>query len=339
MNLQEAKKLDQEVQKILKKNLNISDTVVLGLSGGADSVFLLHQLEAFGCKIIVAHLDHSLRGEKSENDAIFCQRLSKEHQFELLKLDIKKLSKNSKKGLEETGRIKRYQFFQKLAQKYQAKYIITAHHADDNVETVFLNFVRGATLQGLSGIPQIQKLDETTSLFRPILHIPKTQIINYLKFKKIKFHTDHTNKDNTLSRNFLRNKVIPLLKQLNPNLHTTINKNIQSIKEIDDQIRNTALNWVKANKLDKDFKTFPAEKFRQKSPAIQKQILLEIYKLHLGNTRNIENTHLEEVTKLISQNVGNKKKKLGKMTIALNKNRINFIMSAQFPKNKTSWPL
>ncbi|MEK7672641.1 MAG: tRNA lysidine(34) synthetase TilS [Patescibacteria group bacterium] len=316
MNNQEAKKLEAKVTKQLKKHLSPTDTVIAAISGGPDSIFLLNSLKKIPCKIVVAHIDHGLRKE-SKAEAKFVQKQSPI--FELKTANIKKLSQKLKKGLEEVGREVRYKFFAELAKKYKAKYIITAHHADDNLETIIFNFARGATLQGLLGISEVEPTTKTnTKLLRPLIDISKAQILDYLKFKKIPYKTDKSNDDLIYKRNFIRHKIVPLLKELNPSLTTTLATNIQNLREIRDFLKTSAENFLKTQQ------TLDAKLFRQQHPALQKEILLTVYKNLVKNTLNLKSINLDETLNLINKNIGNKSKKLGQLTVKILNNKILF---------------
>jgi len=318
MNKQELKKLEDKIIEIFLKHNKKNHTMILGLSGGPDSIFALQMLRKFsaktGSKIIIAHINHQLRGKESDKDEEFIKKQCQDLEVFVKKADIKALSKNM--GLEETGRKVRYDFFKKLAKKHKAKYVITAHHADDNLETIILNFSRGATLKGLSGMEETSYFSSTTQLFRPLLSIPKTQILDYLKTKDIPYRIDKSNKDTDFTRNHVRHKIIPELKKINPNINKTIAKNASSLREIQKQLENQAKNWIQRNKV------LNAKTFRKKSRPLQKEILIQLHKKMIGHSQNIESVHLEEVIKLIEANVGNKKKKLGKVTISIKNNTI-----------------
>ncbi len=378
MNLQEAKKLENK--NILKTHLEPSQTcdnsgnnhenktkphnitqknlsIITGISGGSDSIFLLECLSKAqktlpNLKIIVAHINHSLRGKDSENDEKFVKsyvenlnnnnndthhyinKFNNKIIFCSKKINIKALSKKSRTGTEETARKKRYEYFLQLAKKYKATFLLTAHHADDNLETILLNLSRGATLQGLCGMQILDNIPfskiffkasfaraDFLLLFRPLLSITKKEITNYLKLKKIPYRTDESNFSNEYNRNIIRNKVLPFLLKINPNLSKTLSKNTESLREISDFLTQKAQNWIRKNILRPGHSlSFPAKPFRTLHSALQKQILLSLYEKLVGNTQNIETVHIEESLALINQNIGNKKKKFGKTLISLKNN-------------------
>ena len=322
MNAQEAKKLENKIIKTLSKNLKKKDSVILGISGGPDSMLLLYFFEKFQqkvpIKIIVAHINHKIRKKEADLDEKFVKKYvenfnNKDVIFHATKRDIAKLSQKNKKGLEEMGRKIRYEFFATLQKKYSAKFIVTAHHADDNIETIILNLTRGANLQGLSGMQLL-----TPTLLRPLIDITKKQILEYLKLKDIPFKIDKSNNSKIYTRNKIRHDIIPELTKLNPSLAKTIAKNATLMREANHFIETKAKSYLKTQTLT----SLDAKSFRKLHPTLQKAVLRELYKEKIGNTKNLENTHIEEAVTLINANIGNKKKKFGKLSLHLNANKV-----------------
>lgn len=324
MNIQESKKLEKKSYLILSKHIKKNEKIILGVSGGPDSVFLLEMLKMIPCKIIVTHLNHNLRKE-SVKETNFVKKISENLVFEGKKIDIKRKARINKEGLEESGRQARYEFFLETAQKHKSRLILTAHHADDNLETIIFNFIRGSSLEGLCGIGEFEKISEKVSLLRPLLAISKREILDYLKFKKIPFCIDKSNEDTVHSRNFIRHIVIPKMQKINPSLVETVSGNIENLKEINSFLKNTSKNWIKAHISGKNPKQFSVKNFKKLDPSIQKSVLLEIYKEINGTGKNIEKIHLQEAIELINKNIGNKKKKFGTLTLSLKNNIVDII--------------
>lgn len=326
MNRQELKKLEDKLSKTLKTYLPKKSTVILGISGGPDSIFLLHLVhklaEIHPVKVIIAHINHMLRGQESTLDEKFVKNLAKEKNYaiHILRKDIKKLSETLKKGFEETGREIRYEFFKKLAKKHKASFLITAHQADDNLETIIMNFARGASIKGLSGMKEMENLTKNLKLLRPLLDITKKNILDYLKTEKIPFRVDKSNKDIVYKRNFIRHKIIPSLQKFNPNIIHTVAKNSAHFREITKLLETQALNWIKQNSLNKASTNLNAKTFRKESKALQKEIILQLCKKLIGNTKNIETPHIDEVLKIINSGLGNKEKHLGKLLFRIKNN-------------------
>lgn len=328
---------DQKVLETLEKYFKGGETLIIGVSGGPDSVFLLNNLITFNSKlsksqklnIIVAHVNHSLRGLAADLDTAFVKDLAKRNhlEFHSTKLNIGSLAKKAKKSIEETGRDFRYNFLHELYKKEKATFILTAHHADDNLETVLFNFTRGGSLTALSGMKEIHTKNNGDKLLRPLLCLTKEEILDYLKKKHITYRTDGSNSDTTISRNFIRHEIIPQLKTLNPNLAQTVLNNSQTISEIQKYLEEEAERWINENNLSKPTKnidTFDLKSFAQLSSVIQKEIIRLIYTKKEGSTKNIEKTHIEEVLSVIKKNIGNKSKKLGKYKVEIK--RGTFIM-------------
>ena len=228
------KKTEQKVLRFIdEKNLiEKDDRILVALSGGPDSVFLLHFLNKYSKKFKISlaaiHINHGLRGKAASSDENFCKILTKKLgvRFYSVKRNVKALAKKLKVSTEEAGRLIRYEEFEKLSAKEGFTKIATAHIADDNAETVLLNLIKGTGLSGISGIPYSRG-----KIIRPLLVLTKEEIVQYLKFYKIDYRTDLTNLQSEYERNFLRNEIIPLIKKrLNPSLENTLLKSSEVFK-------------------------------------------------------------------------------------------------------------
>ncbi len=188
--------------------------LVVGFSGGADSVALAHWLLEQGLKsrILLAHVNHLLRGEEAERDQRFAEDFAQSRglALQVLRADVGTLARQRGQGAEECGRQVRYDFFESLAPGCQDR-ILTAHHADDNAETILLNLCRGAALEGLCGIPPARG-----KVLRPLLEVSREEIERYCQDQGLDFVTDSSNLENSYTRNRLRHQVLPVLKEINP---------------------------------------------------------------------------------------------------------------------------
>jgi len=220
------KATEQKVLRFIKENelLLAGEKILIALSGGPDSVFLLHFLNKFKnkykIKIGAAHINHLLRDNDSQRDELFCKTVCEELSipFYLLRKDIKTYSKKNKCSLEVGGRIIRYEFFENISYTYGYDKIATAHNADDNVETVLINLIKGTGLKGIAGIPVKRK-----NIIRPILSLTKKEILEYLEENTFEYRIDESNLSNEFERSFLRNEVIPLIhKNIHPALSQTV---------------------------------------------------------------------------------------------------------------------
>lgn len=208
----------EDVLSVIKKYnmLENCDRIVVGLSGGADSVCLLSVLNSlkaeYGFSLVAAHINHGIRGAEAQRDEESCKRLceSLNVPLEILHADIPTLSKQQGIGEEECGRIVRYDFFRSLAGK-RGK-IATAHNLNDNAETLLLNLVRGAGSKGACGIPPVRD-----NIIRPLIETDRKSIEKYCEENELQYVTDSTNLECEYSRNKIRIKVLPTLCEINQN--------------------------------------------------------------------------------------------------------------------------
>lgn len=196
--------------------LNYGDSVVVGLSGGADSCSMLHYLcsirEEFGLNIVAVHLNHMIRGNEAERDASFaegfCSDLGVE--FRLYERDVPKIAEERGIGLEECGRELRYEIFGREAERLGGK-IATAHTLSDSVETIIFHMIRGCSLNGLRGIPPVRG-----NVIRPLILCERKEIETYCADNNIKYITDSTNLSTDYTRNKIRLQILPLMCEINP---------------------------------------------------------------------------------------------------------------------------
>ena len=207
-------------QFITEKSLFVrEDKLILGISGGADSVCLMHVFLELGYSFELAHCNFNLRGEESDADEYFVKDLAKEHQ---LKVHIKQFdtlvyAAENKISTQMAARDLRYAWFEKLRIKSNAKYLAIAHHANDDVETFFINLVRGSGLKGFLGIKE-----KNNAIVRPLLSVSRLEIEQYLKDRGLVFREDSSNASVKYLRNKIRHELIPLLAQMNPSIQQTV---------------------------------------------------------------------------------------------------------------------
>ena len=202
---------------------------LIGVSGGRDSVALLHWLVECGYnKLIVCHLNHRLRGRSSRADAIFVQKLAAKYDVDLAlgAIDVRALAVRTKQSIETAARDARYKFLAQVAKRRRCRTIFLGHHADDLVETFLLNLFRGAGPGGLSAMRgvSIRKIDYVKlQIVRPLLGVSREQIDDYVRKHRLKFREDASNKNLAPLRNRIRHRIIPEIeKQLGRNVRATI---------------------------------------------------------------------------------------------------------------------
>ena len=211
------------------RNLSPRQRYLIGVSGGSDSVALLHWLVDLGYrKLIVCHLDHQLRGRSSQADARFVEKLAKEYDLDLAagSADVRALAKRNKMSVETAAREARYKFFAKIANQRRCYTIFLGHHADDLVETFLFNLFRGAGLAGLAAMREVSQRrigDVDLTIVRPFLGVWRDEIDRYVRKHRLKFREDASNKNLAPLRNRLSRRIIPYLeKTLDRKIRTSI---------------------------------------------------------------------------------------------------------------------
>lgn len=235
----------ENVRNTLKKHGMIAagDRVVVGLSGGADSVALLIALldlrEELGIKVFACHVNHGLRDADSDWDELFVQEMCNGFGVSLKVhvADVQAFAEAKKLGIEEAARKLRYAFLENARTRFKAVKIAVGHNLDDTAETVIMNLCRGAGLKGLGGIPPVNG-----RVVRPLIEVPRAEIEEYLKSREIKFVTDSSNQSSLFTRNRVRNIVIPLLEtEISANVKAKIAKNAELLRCDEDFIEMCAL--------------------------------------------------------------------------------------------------
>lgn len=251
-------------------------TIIIGFSGGPDSVCLLHLLaqlkEQMNLKLIAAHLDHGWRKE-SQTDTIWCQDFCEKLKIEFISstpsnLDFQPKYNGSK---EDLGRKLRRYFFENLASEHNAQTIALAHHADDQIETFFIRLLRGSSLTGLSCMRMQDGL-----YLRPLLTFHKSDILNYLKKHKLDYLTDSTNSEKSFLRNRIRLDLLPVLNTIDTRWQTTIPNCIKQLQLADEFI--TIQHSKIMNEITKadDNNQINIQQFLELDQIIQHKILLSI---------------------------------------------------------------
>lgn len=208
------------------------DNIIVALSGGADSVSLLHILcslkEKYNLSIFACHINHMIRGEEADSDEQFVRNLCEQMGVRLFvkSVDVPTLAKKLRISLELCGRNVRYEFFDELAKKYSAK-IATAHTASDNAETVLYNLSRGTSALGLCGIKP-----RRDNIIRPLIYAARSDVEKYCCDNHLSFVTDSTNASDEYTRNKIRHNAVPVLKQLNPDFENAVSRMCSSMSDI-----------------------------------------------------------------------------------------------------------
>jgi tRNA(Ile)-lysidine synthase len=198
------------------------DKLLLAVSGGIDSVVLAHLLTKAGFDLTLAHCNFQLRGKDSADDEKFCKQLAKKLGLKIFTktFDINAYCRTHKTNTQIAARKLRYQWFHELVKDHKLDYVLTAHHANDVIETIFINLLRGTGINGIKGIPE-----KKGKIVRPLLNFKREAIETFAEENKIKFRLDKSNLEDKYERNFIRLNIIPELKKINPRLEETFIRN------------------------------------------------------------------------------------------------------------------
>ena len=294
----------EEVYEFIGKKLKLTeiDTVVIGVSGGPDSMALLYIMNQFkekiGFKIICAHVNHNKRPE-SEKEQKCLEKYCKENNiiFEYIKIN-----NWGDDNFHNEARTVRYNFFDEIVNIYSARYLMTAHHGDDLIETILMRIVRGSTLKGYSGFSRIVDKGNYT-LVRPLITVTKTEIEDFDIKNNIWYAIDSSNNEDHYTRNRYRHKVLPFLKKEDPNVHKKFLKYSKTLLENNEFIENEASKYF--NKVFHNG-NLNIDKFVQLDKVIQNKIIYNILERIYGDDLFIIcDAHVDLIFNLISSNKSN----------------------------------
>ena len=288
----------------LLSGLDAQEPILLGLSGGADSSALLIMLAEYakqvGSRIYAAHLNHGIRGDEADRDEQFCKELCSRVGVEFFskKLDIPSIASASGESVETAARNARYDFFYKIMKEMGIKILATAHNADDNLETLLFNIARGTGLGGLCGIPESRPIGDCV-VIRPILTMEKEKIISFCENNGLSFVTDSTNADNEYTRNKIRNRIIPILKEINPNAVRNASRMTESLKD-DSLCLQSMADWF-VEELGGNY-SIELEKLCGSPSSIVNRALIRLYDEITGG-KSLEATHINAIKELAKKGI------------------------------------
>lgn len=303
--------LEEKVRKTIREYnlIEKNDSIVVGVSGGPDSMTLLSILlklkEEFNLKIYVAHVNHMLR-ENAIKDEEYVKEFCEKNNIEMFikKANISEIAQKEKIGLEEAGRNIRYNFFEEVLKNTKSNKIAIAHNLNDKAETIIMNTLRGSGVSGLKGIEAKRK-----KYIRPLIEIERYEIEKYCIENEINPRHDESNDDNTYTRNKIRNIIIPYIRnEFNPNIIKTLNRLSEIIKEEDEYVQSETEKIFKEILLtdEKNKIEFDPRKFNEQEKVIQKNLILLAIKKVKGSTQGIEKVNIDDIIKLCNNNIGNK---------------------------------
>ena len=247
------------------------ERVVCAVSGGADSMCLLHLVWSQGYDVIAAHFEHGIRGEESQRDARFVETWCRKHgiPFVLGHGDAPGYAAENGLSLEEAARELRYDFLYKTAEAYGTDRILTAHSLDDNAETLLFNLIRGSGTAGLCGIPQSRG-----KLLRPLLHVSRAEIEAYLRENEVPHVEDSSNESDDYTRNLIRHRVMPLLKEINPRFPEAAERTAR-LSERDEAFFSALARAYLGRELKNE--SLPLESLRVLHPAVASRVIRTLF--------------------------------------------------------------
>ena len=321
------------IETIKKYNLiEDGDKIVLGVSGGPDSISMLNILkeikeeQIIKFEIYVAHINHMIREEAIDDEKFvedYCNRNN--IKCYIKRIDIIKIANDMKIGTEEAGRNARYNFFEEILKETNSNKIAIAHNKNDKIETIIMHLLRGSGLSGLKGIEPIRD----NKFIRPLIECERMEIEKYCEENKLNPRIDKTNFENEYTRNKIRNIVIPYIKQeFNPNILQTLSRLSEVVTEeveyVDKQTQKI-YQQILIEKTDKQI-SLNLRKFNEQEKIIKSQLILLTTKQLMGSTQGIEKIHIEDIIKLCNNNIGNKYLTPNKnIKILIKDKKINFI--------------
>lgn len=271
--------------------LSKGDSVLVALSGGADSMCLLHSLyenaEKLGISVCAAHFNHRLRGEESERDARFAEAQCRERAIPFIcgSGDVAAEAEKSRRSIEEAAREMRYAFLNEAAEKLSCNKIATAHNADDNAETVLLNLTRGGGARGLSGIPPVRG-----NIVRPLLFTTREEIEAFLREKSIPHVEDSSNASDDYTRNILRHKVMPVLREINPSFSEAAMRASVSLREDEECLMSMAQSFLGEHE---EGKSLPIAELKK----LPKPVAVRVFRSLCGSSLSLQ--HCDAVYALL----------------------------------------
>ena len=307
MQVKNSNVINKVKQTIKRYDLiNADDTVLVGLSGGADSVALCHILHTIGINIVAAHLNHNIRGEEARRDAEFAKNFAKNlgMRFVSKSVNVREFAQNMGMSEEMAGREARYAFFDDVCKSYHLTKIATAHNRNDRAETILMNLMRGSTMSGLSGIPY-----KRDNIIRPILDLTRAEIESYCNSMGLLYVTDSTNATDDYTRNKIRHKLIPLIEgEFNPNFITTVSKNADIISDNADYLIKSADTVYKRIVSDNSADVLALVK---EHTAIIRLVIRQMLTAVLGND-DVSSEFVENTLELVRENTTGKEINLPK---------------------------
>jgi len=288
--------IEQFQSYIQTNNLFIkADSILLGVSGGIDSIVMFHLFRLSGYKIGIAHCNFSLRGDESDQDEEFVRRLADNYNvpFYSTRFETQKIADDEGISIQMAARDLRYEWFEEIRIKEKYNYIAIAHNSDDQIETFLINLTRGTGIKGLTGIK-----NKSEKVIRPLLFANREEITDFVKRNNFLYREDSSNSSTKYGRNKIRHEVIPMLEKINPNFRKVMIENIQRLKETEQIFNQT---------IQENYKNCVTEKSNSlllNIDELKKLDPVETYLHEFLKPYNFSTTQIKDIVSVLDSNPG-----------------------------------
>ncbi len=322
------------------KLLPAEGRLVLGVSGGADSVALLHGMHGlnrarnFPWKVHVGHLHHGIRGPAADEDAQFVRDVAAELDLPVTveHVDVPSMAKARQQSIEEAARDARYAFLERICLHTESRHIVLAHHADDNAETVLHRILRGTGLRGLAGIAPVRALAPGSDIVvvRPLLKLHRDEIVAFLRERHLRWREDHSNAQTSLTRNRIRLEILPMLEsKINRQVRDALIRLAEQARLTDGYLAETAqrtLETLTISRTDREL-TLNLPALLKRSKVIRAELVRQAFLCLRVGEQQIDRRHVAAVLRLAEQGRTNKRINLpGRLTVARRYDRLVFCL-------------
>lgn len=310
--------MKKKVLDFIRKNKLVKkgNSVVLGVSGGADSICMLKILsdlqKRLGISMYVLHINHQIRGEEADEDAAFVKRICTKFKVphRIINVDVPALAEAEGLSVEEAGRYIRYDEFSKYAYEVGATKIAVAHNSNDNAETVLMNLARGTGIKGLGGIPPKREMEDANGniveVIRPILCLSRKEIEQYLKENEIEYRNDSTNDSTDYTRNKIRLEIMPILENINDNAMQNITNASNELADTSEYIEKDVDEAYDEYVSEENGKLFLSDESFAIDPIVLTGVIRKMIENTAGKLKDITRIHVGDVVSLSDKQVGKK---------------------------------
>ncbi|MFL2804519.1 MAG: tRNA lysidine(34) synthetase TilS [Dehalococcoidia bacterium] len=308
--------LNKTISKSIESNNLNKFRILVGVSGGPDSIALLYSLNdiknKYDLSIFGAHLNHGIRSTDSDNDQQFVEKKFRELKIPFLtkKVNLKNITPKKSSSLENIARIERHKFLFDASNHFNTDLVALGHHIDDQAETIMLHIIRGSGLEGIKGMTEISTREiynQGINIYRPLLSTSRLDILKYLSEKNIDFHTDVSNYSTKYTRNSIRHSLMPELEAYNPEIKKSLYRLSESVKYDLNFLEEFSKNqFNEISEISPNQIIFKTEKLLELSPSILFRVIKHSFTQLTENQQDIEMIHFKMVVSLIKGETGKK---------------------------------